>query len=139
MGSISTVLIEIGVMLAHKLNFIALKSFIEASAQCGLKPMVIFQAKAFERFHFQDYRLKHLRRSDNSWIFFFSHAFPGHKRTASLWVDIEQEMNRPRLRGSSQTLSDRDDAESSVFTRFQAQKKTSVDVFFCCNGGAGGI
>jgi hypothetical protein len=30
-------------------------------------------------------------------------------------------------------------AESPVFGGFQAQKKTSVDVFRCMDGGAGGI
>lgn len=82
---------RLSLMLAHKLDLIALKTFIDASAQHDLKPVVIFNAKAFERFHFQDYRLKHPRRSDNSWIFFFSHAFSGHKRTASLWLDIEHD------------------------------------------------
>lgn len=81
---------RLSLMLAEKLDLIGLKAFIEASALHDLKPVVIFHAKAFERFHFQDYRLKHPKRSDNSWIFFFSHAFPGHKRTASLWLDIEQ-------------------------------------------------
>lgn len=81
---------RLSLMLAHKLDLIALKAFIDASAQRGLKPVVIFNAKAFERFQFEDYRLKHPKRSDNGWIFFFSHAFPGHKRTASLWIDIEQ-------------------------------------------------
>ena len=82
---------RLSLMLAHKLDMIALKAFIEASAQCDLKPVVIFNAKAFERYLFEDYRLKHPKRSDNGWIFFFSHAFPGHKRTASLWLDIEQD------------------------------------------------
>jgi hypothetical protein len=82
---------RLSLMLAHKLDLIALKAFIDASAQRDLRPVVIFNAKAFERFQFQDYRLKHPKRSDNSWIFFFSHAFPGHKRTASLWLDIEQD------------------------------------------------
>ncbi len=82
---------RLALMLAHKLDMIALKAFIEASAQCDLKPVVIFNAKAFERYQFEDYRLKHPKRSDNGWIFFFSHAFPGHKRTASLWLDIEQD------------------------------------------------
>jgi hypothetical protein len=81
---------RLALMLAHKLDLIALKSFVESALGRGLKPMVIFQAKAFERFQFEDYRLTHPRRADNSWIFFFSHAFPGHPRTASLWVDIEQ-------------------------------------------------
>lgn len=81
---------RLSLMLAPTLDLIALKTFIDASAQRGFKPVVIFSAKAFERFQFQDYRLKHPKRSDNSWIFFFSHAFPGHKRTASLWLDIEQ-------------------------------------------------
>jgi len=82
----STVLMAYG---AEKLDLIGLKAFIEASALRALKPVVIFHAKAFEKFSFQDFRLKHPRRSDNSWIFFFSHAFTGHKRTASLWLDIE--------------------------------------------------
>ncbi len=34
---------------------------------------------------------------------------------------------------------DADGVESHVFTGFQAQKKTSVDVFRCKFGGAGGI
>ncbi|WP_205588446.1 hypothetical protein, partial [Pseudomonas aeruginosa] len=41
--------------------------------------------------------------------------------------------------GSCWTLSDRDDAESPVFAGFQAQKKTSEDVFRWLFGGAGGI
>lgn len=81
---------RLALMLAHKLDFIALKSFVDSAQACSLKPLVIFQAKAFERFQFEDYRLKHPKRADNSWIFFFSHAFPGHARTASLWVDIEK-------------------------------------------------
>ena len=81
---------RLALMLAHKLDLIALKAFVDAATQRALKPMVIFHAKAFERFRFEDYRLKHPRRSDNGWIFFFSHAFRGHARTASLWVDIEQ-------------------------------------------------
>lgn len=81
---------RLSLMLAHKLDTTALKAFIDASVQCDLKPVVIFNAKAFERYQFEDYRLKHPKRSDNGWIFFFSHAFPGHKRTASLWLDIEQ-------------------------------------------------
>jgi len=80
---------RLSLMLAEKLDLIGLKAFIEASALRDLKPVVIFHAKAFEKFSFQDFRLKHPRRSDNSWIFFFSHAFTGHKRTASLWLDIE--------------------------------------------------
>lgn len=75
---------RLSLMLAHKLDLIGLKSFIEASEQRGLKPMVIFNTRAFERFQYQDYRLKHPKRSDNSWIFFFTHAFIGHKRTASV-------------------------------------------------------
>lgn len=82
---------QLALMLAHKLDFIALKSFVESSQERGLKPVVIFQAKAFERFKFEDYRLIHPRRRDNSWVFFFSHAFRGHARTASLWMDVEQE------------------------------------------------
>lgn len=78
-------------MLAHKLDLITLNAFIDAAVLRGFKPMVIFNAKAFERFQFEDYRLKHSRRSENSWVFFFSHAFPGHARTASLWIDIEQD------------------------------------------------
>lgn len=81
---------RLSLMLAHKLDMTALKAFIDASVQSDLKPVVIFNAKAFERYQFEDYRLKHPKRSDNGWIFFFSHAFPGHKRTASLWLDIEQ-------------------------------------------------
>lgn len=82
---------RLALMLALKLDLITLNAFIDTAAQRGLKPMVIFSAKAFERFQFANYRLKHPRRSDNSWILFFSHAFRGHARTASLWVDIEQD------------------------------------------------
>lgn len=81
---------RLSLMLAHKLDLIALKTFVDASAQRDLKPVVIFNAKAFERYQFEEYRLKHPRRADNGWIFFFTHAFTGHKRTASLWLDIEQ-------------------------------------------------
>jgi hypothetical protein len=82
---------HIALKLCQKMDLNELKAFIDESAEHDLKPMVIFHAKVFERFHFEDYRLKHPRRSDNSWIFFFSHAFPGHKRTASLWMHIERE------------------------------------------------
>ena len=44
-----------------------------------------------------------------------------------------------RLHGCLWTLTDLDGAESPVFAGFQAQKKTSVDVFRCVFGGAGGI
>ena len=81
---------RLALMLAQKLDLITLKAFIDSATLRDLKPMVIFNAKAFERFQFENNRLKHPRRSDNSWVFFFSHAFPGHKRTASLWLDIEQ-------------------------------------------------
>jgi len=80
---------RLALKLAPKLDFISLKAFINASAQRDLKPVVIFQAKAFERFQLDNYRFKHPRRSDTSWIFFFSHAYQGQKRTASLWVDIQ--------------------------------------------------
>ncbi|WAH61018.1 competence protein CoiA [Pseudomonas silvicola] len=82
---------RLALMLALKLDLITLNAFIDTAAQRGLKPVVIFNAKAFERFQFEGYRLRHPRRSDNSWVLFFSHAFRGHARTASLWVDIEQD------------------------------------------------
>jgi len=44
---------RLALMLAHKLDLITLKAFINAAAQRGLKPLVIFQAKAFERFQFE--------------------------------------------------------------------------------------
>lgn len=81
---------RLALLLADKLDLNSLQSFIEACTQRELKPVVIFHAKAFERFHFENYRLKHPRRSDNSWAFFFRHASLGHKRTASLWLDIQQ-------------------------------------------------
>lgn len=77
-------------MLAEKLDQSALQAFLIASHEQGLKPIIIFHPKAFKSFQFKDYQFQHPRRADNSWIFFFSHAFHGHKRTASLWLDIEK-------------------------------------------------
>lgn len=76
-------------MLAEKLDQAALRAFVSASHALGLKPVIIFHSKAFKSFSFKDYRFQHPRRADNSWVFFFSHAFHGHKRTASLWLDID--------------------------------------------------
>ncbi|WOF78924.1 hypothetical protein P5704_023525 [Pseudomonas sp. FeN3W] len=59
---------RLSLLLAHKLDMTALKAFIDASVQFDLKPVVIFNAKAFERYQFEDYRLKHPKRSDNGWI-----------------------------------------------------------------------
>ena len=41
---------SLALMLAHKLDFISLKPFVDAATQRGLIPMVIFQAKVFEKF-----------------------------------------------------------------------------------------
>lgn len=82
---------RISLLLSHKLDAISVKSFIEASAQHDLKPLIIFNPRAFDRFQFSDYLLKHPRRSDTSWILFFTHAFTGHNRSASFWLDINQD------------------------------------------------
>jgi len=44
-----------------------------------------------------------------------------------------------RMAGTQKISEDRKSAGSRVFTGFQAQKKTSVDVFRWWSGGAGGI
>ena len=44
-----------------------------------------------------------------------------------------------RLHGCLWTLIDHDGAEGPMFAGFKAQKKTSLDVFRCLIGGAGGI
>lgn len=77
-------------MLAEKLDQSVLQAFVSASDEQGLKPVIIFHTQAFKSFQFKDYRLQHPRRADNGWVFFFQHAFHGHKRTASLWLDIDK-------------------------------------------------
>ncbi|BFN27498.1 hypothetical protein PSCT_03082 [Pseudomonas sp. SCT] len=117
---------RLSLMLAQKLDLVALKAFIDASAQHDLKPVVIFNAKAFGGFQFQDYRLKHRRRGDNSWIFFLTHAFQGHKRTASLWLDIEQD-NHPHfgLKSGIYNLTYSSDCHAAVIVNRTAKQRSA--------------
>jgi len=81
---------KLSLMLAEKLDLTAIQAFISVSNEESLKPMIIFHPKAFTGFQLKDFRFTHPRRANNSWVLFFSHAFHGHKRTASFWLDIEK-------------------------------------------------
>ncbi|OLU16666.1 hypothetical protein BVH01_08755 [Pseudomonas sp. PA1(2017)] len=75
-------------MLVDKFDRLKLQEFIKRSGEAGFKPFLIFHPQVFRGFQCLEFRLRHPRKSDNTWVFFFNHAYSGHKRTASCWLDI---------------------------------------------------
>jgi len=79
-------------MLAPKLDMVALKEFVKASLRLKLKPVVIFQARALERFDFNFSRFKAKKASDQGWVFFYSNTDVTHSKDGrvSAWLHVEK-------------------------------------------------
>lgn len=74
-------------LLADKIDFGSIKDFIVKSHELELEPVIIFNAKAFQRFDFSDNRFKSKKRSDTTWVLFSSYGNPNSRRKASMWLD----------------------------------------------------
>jgi hypothetical protein len=78
-------------LLADKIDFVSIKNFIARSHELELEPVIIFNAKVFQRFDFSDNRFKSKQRSDTTWIVFSSYGNPKSRRKASMWLDVDSE------------------------------------------------
>lgn len=82
---------RLAIMLAPKLDLILLNSFINESARRAYKSVILFSAKALEKFKLEDQLLVHQRKQDETWTFFSNHASKYQDRTASIWMDLDQD------------------------------------------------
>lgn len=78
-------------LLVDKIDVSTIKDFIIKSYQLELIPVIIFNAKAFQRFDFSDNRFKSKKKSDSTWIIFSAYGNPKALRRASMWLDVDSE------------------------------------------------
>lgn len=79
-------------MLARKMDMMALRAFVKASKKLDLIPVIIFHAAIFENFHFNSNRFRAKQGSNQTWVFFYANTdvSKAKKERVSAWLDVKK-------------------------------------------------